>query len=774
MSTGASTTDHADLGRRLRALRHRAGLSQEALAHRAGVSVRALADLERGRSRGPQRRTVEMLADALGLNAAEAAELERLAGLGRPRPRPAGDHTPHALALPRDVGDFTARDRALAELLALAEHIDPAHPPVTVVSGQPGLGKTAFAVHAAHTLAPHFPDGLFAVDLDGMAPEPTAPRDALGRLLRALGVADRTVPAGTDERSALFRSVVRDRRILLVLDNAVDEDQVRPLLPATGPSLTIVTSRRDLSGLEAVHRTGLDVLRREEAVRLLTLIIGPERVAAEQQAARDLAELCGRLPLAVRIAGQRLAARPTERIGKLVTQLAARGRRLDLLQAGGLQVRAAFSLSYERLDPATRLLFRRAALAAGPDVSPEIAARLANLTDDQAWRGAEELTGAGLLQAHPTAERYRFHDLLRLFATEQVEAEDPPAAIEAARDRTADWVLRRAAAAALRFDADRHQDAPDDDPDPQAAPADREEARAWLEAERTEWLAALRRARATGRHRQVVDAAEAMHWFSDLNPEWGELWVEVFGHSVASARALGSRPEEVVHLNYLAWANNVCVFDHAAGLVAADAALAVAREIGDEVQEGWALGYGAGSLHRLGRAEESIRRFQESVACLGRQYTPQAALGELTVLYTLGQILRQVGRTEEALAVHRRAEAKCRSGVPGQSPELIAQYQAMSQQQVGNSLAALGRWAEAEESLRRSMDYFDAARMPARAAPTRLDLGILLRRLDRLAEAREAVTAAHEELRAMGHPRLPEAVAELRALDPAAGGRAAG
>lgn len=189
------TPSTGDFGQRLRRLRTRAGLSQEALAHGAQVSVRALADMERGRTRGPQRRTVRALAEALGLDDDEAASLEESAALGRPRPRPAtGPAGPGILALPRDIEDFTARGPALARLLDLARDAAAGRPVVSVVSGQPGLGKTAFAVHAAHVLAPHFPDGQFALDLHGMDPEPTTPRDALARLLGAMGAAPRRPP----------------------------------------------------------------------------------------------------------------------------------------------------------------------------------------------------------------------------------------------------------------------------------------------------------------------------------------------------------------------------------------------------------------------------------------------------------------------------------------------------------------------------------------------------------------------------------------------------
>ncbi|MEV8033713.1 helix-turn-helix domain-containing protein [Streptomyces sp. NPDC086182] len=763
METGIPTA--GDLGQQLRELRARAGLSQESLSHAAGVSVRALADLERGRARGPQRRTVEALADALGLDSAATARLERAASLGRPRPRSStGGDSHHALALPRDLQDFTARGAALDRLLALVRETDPAHPPVVLVSGQPGLGKTSFAVRAAHRLKPHFPDGQFALDLHGMDPEPTTARDALARLLRAVGVADSAIPAGTDDRSGLLRSVIRDRRLLLLLDNVSDEEQVRPLLPGTGPSLTIVTSRHTLAGLESVHRTELGLLRREEAIELLTRVVGARRVQQEPQAARDIADLCGYLPLSLRIAGQRLVGRPHEHLGRLAAQLAQEGRRLDALKAGGLQVRAAFALSYRQLSPAHRLVLRRATLAAGPDFSPETAALLAEMPLAQAARYAEDLADAGLLHSDAATERYRLHDLLKLFAAERSTAEDGTAACDAVQDRAARWMLRRATAAALHFDVDHRGDSPEGDPDPAGAPADREGARVWLEAERPQWLAALRRAQAAGWHRQVVDAAEAMHWFSDVNQHW-ELWVEVFQRAVDSARALGDRRAEAVHLNYLAWSYNLCVYDHHAALAAADAALEVARAIEDRVLVGWALGYGAGALNRLGRISEALDRLREAAACLGAEASLPGRLGRLTVLNTLGTYLRQYGQAEEALAIHRRCEAICNAGMPGQPTELIAMYRATSRQEIGNDLAALGRWSEAEPPLREALACFEATTMPAWSEPARLDLGLVLRRLARYREARETLLAARTGLGELNSPREAEAAAEIRELD---------
>ncbi|MFI5921622.1 NB-ARC domain-containing protein [Streptomyces anulatus] len=292
---------------------------------------------------------------------------------------------------------------------------------MALVTGQPGLGKTAFAVRAA--------------------------REALGLLLHACGITGDAVPQDSERRADLFRTLAGDRRMLLLLDDAADEEQVRPLLPAADPSLTLVTSRNTLARLQGAHRIDLSLQRREESIALLTRVISPERVAAEAQAARDLTDLCGQLPLAVRIAAQRLAARPQEQLANLAAQLADEGRRLDALQAGDLQVRAAFGLPQRRLDPSSRRLLRRATMAAGTDFSPQTAALLAGMMLRQAQRCAEELTGRGLLP-------------------------DPAA------------------------DPER---APDRDPDPAAAPRGTEGARAGLETERTQSGSSGRRCSAAQR-----------------------------------------------------------------------------------------------------------------------------------------------------------------------------------------------------------------------------------------------------------------------------------
>ena len=765
LDTSSSSTPTEGFGPLLRDLRTRAGLTRERLAEASGVSVRALADLERGRSRGPHRRTVQALAGALQLDPDTAGELEKAADLGRPRSRPdTAPPAPAAAGLPRDIGDFTARGQAIAALAELARQATPAQPLITVVSGQPGLGKTAFAVHAAHQLAPLFPHGQLVLDLHGMDPEPTSAHDALAQLLRALGTEQSAVPASTEERSGLLRRLLRERRLLLLLDNAAGEQQVRPLLPDTGPCLTIVTSRHALAGLEAVHRTDLGLLRREEAVDLLTRILGPERVRQEAQAARNLADLCGGLPLAVRIAGQRLAARPHEHLAKLADQLAQENRRLDTLRAGDLQIRAAFALSYRQLAPAARTVLRRATLAGGSDFSARTAALLADLSLDEATRCAEDLADAGLLHADAASERYRFHDLLRLFAAEQLALEDEPAVRAAALERTARFTLRRATAAALYFDADPRHNPAVLDPDPASAPADRDQARHWLDSERDQWFAALHHAHTAGHHRQVLDAADSMHWFSDINQHW-ELWVPVFQYGVAAARALAGRHDEAVQLNYLAWAYNTCVHDHRAALSTAQEALDAAHETADDLQSGWALGYAATALHRLGRTEEAVARLRLAAALLAEQTTTQGRLAHLSTLNLLGTHLRHLGRAEEALATHRRSEALCLAEHTWPQPELTSLYLAVTRQHIGNDLAALDRCDQAEQPLRQALATFENANLPALTESVRLDLGIVLRRLALHPEAQHTLHTAHTALRALNSPRQAQAAAELHHIE---------
>lgn len=225
--------------------------------------------------------------------------------------------------------------------------------------------------------------------------------------------------------------------------------------------------------------------------------------------------------------------------------------------------------------------------------------------------------------------------------------EDSPAAREAALDRTARWMLARATSAALRFDA-RHHDPLVGDPQPATAPANHAEARDWLQAELTQWTAALHHAYDAGWYRQVVDTAEAMHWFSDTAHHW-EQWADVFGVAALAARALGDRREEATQLNYLAWAQGFCTHDHQAAFETAVRALAVAHACQDRLQISWALGYGGGALRRLGRTEEAIAWLRDAESSHRGNTSPESRLGWLSTINTLGETLRQHGDAETAV-----------------------------------------------------------------------------------------------------------------------------
>jgi tetratricopeptide (TPR) repeat protein len=754
-----------------------AGLTQEELAQAAGISLRALGDMERGRTRGPQRQTVQALSAALRLDPEQAAALEQAAQAGRSRRTPsalvadnpdggstgtvngagdgggavrAGTGAPSALALPRDIADFTARQDALARLHDLARDPEPAHPRIVLVCGQPGLGKTAFALHTAHSLARLFPDGQLSLDLLGMAPAPLSPRDALAQLLRALGVPDASVPAATEERAGLYRSLVRERRLILVLDNAADEAQVRPLLPGAGPALTLVTSRHSLPGLESVDRLPLGVLSPAEAAALLARIAGPERTAAEPDATGELARLCGHLPLALRIAGQRLAARPQQRIGQLVRQLAAEEDRLDTLEAGDLRIRAAFGLSYRKLPAHARLVLRRCSLTAGPDFTAATAAAYSGLPLRQAERHLEELGDAGLLQPGTTAERYRLHDLLRLYAGELLAAEDDPAAVASARDRASEWLLRRAIAAGLRFDPEHGRDDASGDPDPATAPGTMADARRWLEDEHPEWLAALVHAHATGRHQQVVDTAEAMHWFSDSLLHW-DVWARIFQLSVEAARSSGDQQAETVHLNYLAWAHLTCLHQYQQGLTFAREGLDLARRVHDPLQEAWALTYCGSALRRLRRHQEAIAACQQAAAVFATDSSRTGQVGRLVATRFAGTCLRESGQAQAALEIHRLALAdtlECLGTPLSHSTHLMAGFAA---HELGLDHAALAHWREAESAFRQAMAHFEAASRPDSMVQTLTELGTVLIRLDRADEARDVLTTA---LTVLGAPAM--------------------
>ncbi|GGL12233.1 hypothetical protein Sme01_68830 [Sphaerisporangium melleum] len=422
----------------LRRHRHAARLTLEQLAEASGVSARTLSDMERGRSAGPQHRTVTALAQALALGEDDRERLIGLAREGRLRDhwaRPSGLCEP-----PRSVDDFTGRAAELAWADDFVHARDtPGAAGVALITGAAGLGKTTFAVRAAHVLRSSFPDGVLFADLFGMSDRPLTAGDVLTHLLRALGVTERRMPRDTPDRASLYRSLLRQRRVLVVLDDAGSEEQVRPLLPGGGGSRVLVTSRRSLAGLEGVQRLGLGPLPPVEAAELLAGILAKRGAGDGGDVIGELARFCGGLPLALRIVGNRLVSRPGWRAGDFVHRLADEERRLDQLRAGDLTIATAFGTSYDQLAAPARRVFRRLALVHGRDFDAPLAAMLGGLPAGDAWDALDELVDLGLLEDAGSG-RYRFHELVRLFARDRLHEEEPPADREELTQAMTSWL----------------------------------------------------------------------------------------------------------------------------------------------------------------------------------------------------------------------------------------------------------------------------------------------------------------------------------------------
>ncbi|WP_079158242.1 BTAD domain-containing putative transcriptional regulator [Streptomyces caniscabiei] len=411
--------------------------------------------------------------------------------------------------LPATVPDFTGRASLvgdLSEVLAEASGAEGQVMAVSALAGIGGVGKTTLAVHVAHQARGAFPDGQLYVDLQGAGARPAEPETVLGSFLRALGTADSAIPDSLEERAALYRSVLDGRRVLVLLDNARDAAQVRPLLPGTAGCAALVTARVRMVDLAGAHLVDLDVMSPDEALRLFTKIVGEERVAAERTAALDVVAACGFLPLAIRIAASRLAARRTWTVSVLAAKLADERRRLDELQAGDLAVKATFELGYGQLEPAQARAFRLLGLADGPDMSLAAAAAVLDLPTEETEDLLEILVDTSLLESAAPG-RYRFHDLVRLYARACAERDEQPAGErESAMSRLLDFYL---ATASQVYAIERPGDRLVDHLEPTVYPGLRftegSAALDWLYTEASCLLACVRQSAGTDRLRRAVD-----------------------------------------------------------------------------------------------------------------------------------------------------------------------------------------------------------------------------------------------------------------------------
>jgi tetratricopeptide (TPR) repeat protein/transcriptional regulator with XRE-family HTH domain len=741
-----TSEEPSTFGQLLLSHRRAAGLSQARLAEASGISVRALRELERGRAQAAQQRSAEVLADALGLAGSRRELFLAVAREGRRR----GGRASKAAALcalPPDVRDLAGREAELGRVRA-----DASDGGIVAIVGHPGVGKTTLAVAAAHRLRADYPDGCFWLDLRGMDDEPVTARDALDRLLRALGVGPEHIPSEQAEQVALFRMLLTDRRVLVVLDNAVDEAHVRPLLTAGTGCLTLITCRQALAGLEGARWLWLDPLESADAIGMIAGIAGAERVRAEPAAATELVALCGFLPLALRIAGNRLVTRPHWSLEYVVSQLRDEGTRLASLSAGDLQLRTAFEVSYRRLSPAARLVFRRLAALPGPDFGAEVASVATELPESDVRAGLDELADANLVQVTPAVGRFQFHDLIRIFAADRLEAEDPVAERERRAHAVLEHLLGTAVRAAKLFFPDVRES---------EGFTGLDDAAEWLGREAGNWTAAQRVAARLGWHRMVVDVARAMHWYSDTRWLHGP-WDRVFGLGVESARALGSQEDLAVLLNFLGWAQQVCLGDNEAALVTHREALDVAQEAGDRQEEVWARAYLGTVLMRLGDLDAALEESLEACAMAG-DFDFWGV--EISVRLRLGRVLRELDRHEEAITELRALMTDAAKHEDEVSDWTRHSSLGVVLEVIGHCLSGLRRWREAAETFHEARMLFVHGDLSSQAGTAALHEGVAWRNAGAYGRARESLelAAATDDTLVTRRPR-ERALAELSLL----------
>lgn len=544
--------------------------------------------------------------------------------------------------LPRPARVFTGREAETGAVDAALGAADRAGP-VCAVSGPAGVGKTEFAVHVAHRVADRFPDGQMYMDLRGPAAHgATGPAEALGRFLRALGVPDAQVPAEQGERETLYRSLLAGRRVLVVLDNASDERQVTPLLPGAGGSAALVTSRARLSGLDATTWTELGLLSPAESRTLLARLAGDERVPAGEEPVHRLADLCGRLPLALRIAGARLASHPHLTVRDLADQLGDEHHRLDVLRHHNLGVRASLALGDAALGPPARRLFYALADLDAPDFSDWAAAAMLGTGAEGARPLIDELLDARLLEVHTVdlagQTRYRFHDLVRAYARER--AATTPETVRPMRGRAlgawgtyataADALINGGAGFGSRADAERLDI---EMPDPAT----------WLRAERAALIAAVHQSAAAGLDEICRQLAMATAPLFQLECDY-ETHLGLRRAALEAARAAGNRRGEAHML--VAIASTMDALRRSGIRPGIDRAVDILRDIGDERELARAL-LVRGQVHRRsGSPAEALRDFERAYRLYTRHEEADAAGG---VMMDIGACHIDLRRYREAI-----------------------------------------------------------------------------------------------------------------------------
>jgi DNA-binding SARP family transcriptional activator/Tfp pilus assembly protein PilF len=707
-----------------------------------------------------------MVADGQPSLAARAADAPPSAPPAAVPPEVAAPPQPQqALAvpwqLPAPVRHFTGRSAELAQLSEmLGRDAEEANGLVVIsaIDGTAGVGKTAFAVHWAHQAAANFPDGQLYVNLRGFGRSaPMSPAEAVSGFLAALGVPFERWPPGFDAQVGLYRSVVAGRRLLIVLDNARDVEQVRTLLPGSPGCLVLVTSRASLAGLavsEGAHLLTLDVLPEDEAGQLLCQRIGSSRVTAEPGAMGELIRLCAGLPLALAIVAARACARPSFPLANLAAELSDESSRLDALDAGdpASSVRAVISWSYESLTKQAARMFRLLGLHPGPDVTALAAASAAGVELPAARRCLRELTQAHLLTERRPG-RYSFHDLLRAYAASQAHATDGRHERHEAMLRALDHYLHTAYAAALLLQPTRDPIAlaalrPGAVPEYLAGDA---EAMAWFEREHHVLLAAITVAADAGFDVHAWQIPWTMTTFLGRRGYW-QQWAASQGIAVAAATRLGDAAGQAESCRLLA---NAC------------------SRLGDYDQASFHLGHCLRLYRRLRDQVGEARTYQSLGMIAERQSRYSDALTHYEQSLRQFQVAgHQVGQAEELnnlgwchaiLGDYRQARAFCQQALTLSSEIGHRDIEASAWDSLGYAEHHLGNLREATTCYQRALSLFRERGDRFYQALTLTHIGDVGHASGEIRRARDAWREALDIFEDLHHPDADKVRAKLRA-----------
>ncbi|MBM2614281.1 tetratricopeptide repeat protein [Actinoplanes sp. LDG1-06] len=669
--------------------------------------------------------------------------------------------------LPADVVTFTGRSHQIGELDELlsagpaggAAHARPSTVVISAIDGTAGVGKTALAVHWAHRVVDRFSDGQLYLNLRGFDPDGNAmnPHEAVGNLLDAFHVEPHRIPASLDAQAALYRSLLAGKRVLILLDNARDSDQVRQLLPGTPGCFVMVTSRNLLTGLVAAngaHSVTLDLLSYDEAHRFVTHRLGADRTIAEPEAVKAIITACARLPLALALATAHAATRPTLTLGMLAEALADRRHRLETLagDAPSTDIEAVFSWSYHTLTASGARLFRHLGLHVGPDISASAATSLAGVSVSSVGPLLAELTLANLLVENAPG-RYAFHDLLRVYAAKTAAAEESDEQRRRATRRMLDHLLHSAHTAALLVQPTRErlELAPFEPGVSPENPAGQVAAMAWFTSELPVLLAAVNQAATTGFDVHTWQLAWVLTDFLERRGHWRD-WTTVAQAAVAAADRLGdpavqSRSYRLLGYSYIRQGQ----FDE--GLTQLQRALVLYQQLGDLTGQAYIHLAFTGIRERVGRYADGLHHARQALDLY--QETAHVA-GQGNALNSIGWCLAHLGRHEEALSYCRKAL--------GLHQEMNNRYgQAQTWDSIGFIHHDAGHHPEAVACYLRAIEqYRELDRFEE--ADTLVRLGDTYDEMKNATAAQEAWEAALVILEDIGHPNAVPARAKLETL----------